>query len=229
MEIGTVGVVGLGTMGAGIAEVCARHGHRVIAIEPEDDSLERGRGSIDGSTQRAVKRGKLTEEERAEILGRITFSTNLEELAGADLVVEAIPEDLDAKRDLFGRLDKITPPHAILATNTSSLSVTDIAVATSRPARVAGLHFFNPAPVQAFVEVVTTVVTDPDVVEDLEALARSLGKEPVVIGDRAGFIANALLFGYLNQAVTMYEANYASREDIDAAMRLGCGYPMGPL
>ncbi len=229
MEIGTIGVVGLGTMGAGIAEVCARHGYRVIALEPEGDSLERGRGSIDGSTQRAVKRGKLTEDERSEVLSRITFSTNLEDLASADLVVEAIPEDLDIKRDLFGRLDKITPPHAILATNTSSLSVTEIAVATSRPARVAGLHFFNPAPVQAFVEVVTTVVTDPDVVAELEALARSLGKEPVVIGDRAGFIANALLFGYLNQAVTMYEANYASREDIDAAMRLGCGYPMGPL
>jgi 3-hydroxybutyryl-CoA dehydrogenase len=229
MEIGTVGVVGLGTMGAGIAEVCARHGYRVIAIEPDSDSLERGRGSIDGSTQRAVKRGKLTDAERAEMLSRITFSTDLEDLASADLVVEAIPEDLDVKRDLFGRLDKITPPHAILATNTSSLSVTDIAVATGRPAQVAGLHFFNPAPVQAFVEVVTTVVTDPDVVEALEALARSLGKEPVVIGDRAGFIANALLFGYLNQAVTMYEASYASREDIDAAMRLGCGYPMGPL
>jgi 3-hydroxybutyryl-CoA dehydrogenase len=229
MEIGTIGVVGLGTMGAGIAEVCARHGYRVIALEPEGDSLERGRGSIDGSTQRAVKRGKLTEDERSEVLSRITFSTDLEDLASADLVVEAIPEDLDIKRDLLGRLDKITPPHAILATNTSSLSVTEIAVATSRPARVAGLHFFNPAPVQAFVEVVTTVVTDPDVVAELEALARSLGKEPVVIGDRAGFIANALLFGYLNQAVTMYEASYASREDIDAAMRLGCGYPMGPL
>ncbi|MGA0979218.1 MAG: 3-hydroxyacyl-CoA dehydrogenase family protein, partial [Candidatus Nanopelagicales bacterium] len=150
-------------------------------------------------------------------------------LVSADLVVEAIPEDLDVKRELFGRLDKITPPHAILATNTSSLSVTDIAVATGRPAQVAGLHFFNPAPVQAFVEVVTTVVTDPGVVESLEALARSLGKEPVVIGDRAGFIANALLFGYLNQAVTMYEASYAAREDFEAAMRLGCGYPMGPL
>jgi 3-hydroxybutyryl-CoA dehydrogenase len=229
MEIRTVGVVGLGTMGAGIAEVCARHGYAVIAIEPDADSLERGRGSIDGSTQRAVTRGKLTDQDREAVLARIAFSTDVEALADADLVVEAIPEDLDAKRDLFGRLDKITPPHAILATNTSSLSVTEIAVATSRPARVAGLHFFNPAPVQAFVEVVTTVVTDPDVVEDLEALARSLGKEPVVIGDRAGFIANGLLFGYLNQAVTMYEANYATREDIDAAMRLGCGYPMGPL
>jgi 3-hydroxybutyryl-CoA dehydrogenase len=229
MEITTVGVVGLGTMGAGIAEVCARHGYRVIAVEPDAEPLERGRASIAGSTERAVKRGKLTEAEREEILSRIAFSTALDDLATADLVVEAIPEDLDLKRDLFGRLDKITPPHAILASNTSSLSVTEIAVATSRPARVAGLHFFNPAPVQAFVEVVRTVVTDPAVSDDLVALARSLGKEPVVIGDRAGFIANALLFGYLNQAVSMYEAHYASREDIDAAMRLGCGYPMGPL
>ena len=229
MEITTVGVVGLGTMGAGIAEVCARHGYRVLAIEPDTDSLERGRGSISRSTERAVSRGKLTEAEREEMLSRISFSTELEDLASADLVVEAIPEDLDTKRELFGRLDKITPPHAILASNTSSLSVTEIAVATSRPARVAGLHFFNPAPVQAFVEVVRTVVTDPSVIDDLVSMARSLGKEPVVIGDRAGFIANALLFGYLNQAVSMYEANYASREDIDAAMRLGCGYPMGPL
>ena len=229
MEITTVGVVGLGTMGAGIAEVCARHGYRVIAVEPDPEPLERGRASIVGSTERAVKRGKLTEDEREEILSRIAFTTALDDLATADLVVEAIPEDLDRKRDLFGRLDKITPAHAILASNTSSLSVTEIAVATSRPARVAGLHFFNPAPVQAFVEVVRTVVTDPAVVDDLVALARSLGKEPVVIGDRAGFIANALLFGYLNQAVSMYEAHYASREDIDAAMRLGCGYPMGPL
>ena len=229
MDIQTVGVVGLGTMGAGIAEVCARHGYRVVAIEPEADSLERGRGSIAGSTERAVRRGKLTEQERADILDRIAFSTQLDDLASADLVVEAIPEDLDLKRDLFSRLDKIAPAHAILASNTSSLSVTEIAVATSRPARVAGLHFFNPAPVQAFVEVVRTVVTDPEVVDDLVTVARSMGKEPVVIGDRAGFIANALLFGYLNQAVSMYEANYASREDIDAAMRLGCGYPMGPL
>ncbi len=229
MEITTVGVVGLGTMGAGIAEVCARHGYRVIAVEPDAEPLERGKASIAGSTERAVKRGKLTEAEREEILSRVVFTTELDDLAAADLVVEAIPEDLDLKRDLFGRLDKITPPHAILASNTSSLSVTEIAVATSRPARVAGLHFFNPAPVQAFVEVVRTVVTDPAVIDDLVAVARSLGKEPVVIGDRAGFIANALLFGYLNQAVSMYEAHYASREDIDAAMRLGCGYPMGPL
>jgi len=229
MEISTIGVVGLGTMGSGIAEVCARQGYRVVAVETTGEALEHGRDSISGSTQRAVKRGKLTEEERGAILSRITFTTTLEDLAGADLVVEAIPEDLNLKRELFGRLDAITPPHAVLASNTSSLSVTEIAVATGRPAQVAGLHFFNPAPIQAFVEVVRTVVTSQEVVDDLVELARSLGKEPVVIGDRAGFIANALLFGYLNHAASMFEARYATREDIDAAMRLGCGYPMGPL
>ncbi len=229
MEMTTVGVVGLGTMGAGIAEVCARNGYSVVAVEMDDASVDHGRESIGGSTQRAVKRGKMTEEERGAILDRITFTTSLDDLSAVDLVVEAIPEDLDLKRDLFGRLDRITPPHAILASNTSSLSVTEIAVATGRPAQVAGLHFFNPAPVQAFVEIVRTVVTSQEVVDALGEFARSLGKEPVVIGDRAGFIANALLFGYLNHAVSMYEARYASREDIDAAMRLGCGYPMGPL
>ncbi|MGI9197374.1 MAG: 3-hydroxyacyl-CoA dehydrogenase family protein, partial [Candidatus Nanopelagicales bacterium] len=224
-----VGVVGLGTMGAGIAEVLARNGLSVVAVETSVEAVDRGRESIEGSTQRAVSRGKLEESERAAILGRITFGTQLEALSDVDLVVEAVPEDLDLKRELFGKLDAVTPARAILATNTSSLSVTDIAVATSRPAQVAGMHFFNPAPVQAFVEIVRTVVTSDEVVDQLAALAASLGKEPVVVGDRAGFIANALLFGYLNHAVSMYEAKYASREDIDAAMKLGCGLPMGPL
>ena len=224
-----VGVVGLGTMGAGITEVAARHGLEVVAVEFDDDRAAQARESIEGSTQRAVTRGKLDEAERVALLDRIQFGAQLDLLADVDLVIEAIPEDLDRKRELFGKLDAITPAHAILATNTSSLSVTDIAVATSRPAQVAGMHFFNPAPVQGFVEVVRTVVTSDDVVDALAALARSLGKEPVVVGDRAGFIANALLFGYLNHAVSMYEARYASREDIDAAMKLGCGLPMGPL
>ena len=228
-EITRVGVVGLGTMGAGIAEVLARHGYQVSAIEASPEALASGRSAVEGSTQRAVTRGKLDEAERTAMLSRITFATEVDALSDVDFVVEAIPEDLDLKRELFGKLDAVTPPHAILATNTSSLSVTDIAVATSRPSQVAGMHFFNPAPVQAFVEVVRTVVTADDVVDDLAALARSLGKEPVVVGDRAGFIANALLFGYLNHAVAMYEARYASREDIDAAMKLGCGLPMGPL
>ena len=228
-EITRVGVIGLGTMGAGIAEVMARHGFEVVAVEASPEAAEQGRESIEGSSLRAVARGKLDEAERAAMLSRIAYSAQLDDLGTVDLVVEAVPEDLDLKREVFGKLDAVTPRHAILATNTSSLSVTDIAVATSRPAQVAGLHFFNPAPVQGFVEVVRTVVTADDVVDDLAELARGLGKEPVVVGDRAGFIANALLFGYLNHAASMYEARYASREDIDAAMKLGCGLPMGPL
>jgi 3-hydroxybutyryl-CoA dehydrogenase len=167
--------------------------------------------------------------DRDALLGRISFTTHLGDLSSADLVIEAIPERLELKRELFGKLDEITPAHTILASNTSSLSVTDISVATKRPAQVVGLHFFNPAPVQAFVEVVRTVISDDSAIDSVVAFAESLGKKPVVIGDKAGFIANALLFGYLNHAVSMFEQKYASREDIDDAMRLGCGYPMGPL
>ena len=228
-QMSRVGVVGLGTMGAGIAEVFARNGFTVVAVEASPETLERGRGAIHGSTDRAVARGKISESERDEVLGRITFAGSLDALAQVDLVIEAIPEDLDRKRALFAALDGIVSAHAILATNTSSLSVTEIAVATQRPAQVIGMHFFNPAPVQAFVEIVRTVVTSQEVVDRMVEVARHLGKEPVVVGDRAGFIANALLFGYLNHAVSMYEAHYATREDIDAAMKLGCGYPMGPL
>jgi 3-hydroxybutyryl-CoA dehydrogenase len=229
MAISTVGVIGLGTMGAGIAEVIARNGFSVIGIESTTAALEAGRGRLEGSTARAVKRGKLTEDERTALLDRVTFTTDLPALASADLVIEAVSESLDLKKQIFAAVDAIVPPHAILASNTSSLSVTDIAVATHRPDKVVGIHFFNPAPVQAFLEVVRTVVTAQEVVDEAVAFARSLGKEPVVIGDRAGFIANALLFGYLNHAVSMFESRYATREDIDDAMRLGCGYPMGPL
>jgi 3-hydroxybutyryl-CoA dehydrogenase len=228
-EIGTVGVVGLGTMGAGIAEVLAREGLAVVALESSPEQAEAGRERIRHSTDRAVKRGKLTAEGQQELLDRILISTEYSALAVADLVVEAVPEHLDLKREVFGRLEQVVRPDAILATNTSSLSVTEIAVATSDPSRVLGLHFFNPAPVQRFVEVIRTVVTDESVVEGVAELARRLGKTPVVVGDKAGFIANALLFGYLNHAVSMYESHYASREDIDAAMQLGCGLPMGPL
>jgi 3-hydroxybutyryl-CoA dehydrogenase len=228
-ELTTVGVVGLGTMGAGIAEVFARNGLTVVGVERDDESAERGRGHIQHSTDRAVKRGKLSVEEQQALFDRVTFATSLDALADADLVVEAVVEHLDLKREIFSALDKIVRDDAILATNTSSLSVTEISVATQRPRRVVGMHFFNPAPVQDFVEVIRTVVTEPDVVEDVSELARRLGKSPVVAQDRAGFIANALLFGYLNHAVSMVESRYATREDVDAAMRLGCGYPMGPL
>jgi 3-hydroxybutyryl-CoA dehydrogenase len=228
-EIRTIGVVGLGTMGAGIAEVLARNGLAVVGVELTDDTLARGRQHLDASTGRAVQRGKLTAEEQQALLGRITFTTDLAEVRDADLVIEAVVESLEIKKDLFARLDGIVREDAVLATNTSSLSVTEISTATARPGRVVGIHFFNPAPVQGLVEVVRTVVTEPDVLADVTALAERLGKNPVVCGDKAGFIANTLLFGYLNHAVSMFEGKYASREDIDAAMRFGCGYPMGPL
>jgi 3-hydroxybutyryl-CoA dehydrogenase len=228
-ELQTVGVVGLGTMGAGIAEVFARHGLTVVGVERDEQAVERGRGHIQHSTDRAVKRGKLSVEDQQALFDRVTFATELEALADCDLVIEAVIERLELKREIFSALDKVVRDDAILATNTSSLSVTEISVATERPRRVVGMHFFNPAPVQEFVEVIKTVVTEPDVVEDVLALARRLDKVPVVAADRAGFIANALLFGYLNHAVSMVESRYATREDVDAAMRLGCGYPMGPL
>lgn len=228
-QIASVGVVGLGTMGAGIAEVAARNGFTVIAADATPDALERARVALESSTARAVTRQKLTEAERGTILSAITFTTDLHDMAAVDLVIEAVPEDLEMKRELFAKLDAIVRPEAILASNTSSLSITEISVATKRPAQVVGLHFFNPAPVQRFVEVVRTVVSSPETIDATVAFAEALGKESVVVGDKAGFIGNALLFGYLNHAVALYEQRYASREDIDAAMRFGCGYPMGPL
>jgi len=225
----TIGVVGLGTMGAGIAEVFARHGYDVVGVELGEEAIARGRQHLEHSTGRAVKRGKLSEEEQQELLGRISYSTELKSLADADFVVEAVVESLEVKKDIFRRLEEVVPPEAILATNTSSLSVTEISTANAHPGRVVGVHFFNPAPVQGLVEVVRTVVTEPDVLEDVQALVEKLGKNPVICGDKAGFIANTLLFGYLNHAVAMYEGRFATREDLDAAMRFGCGYPMGPL
>jgi 3-hydroxybutyryl-CoA dehydrogenase len=227
--IEVVGVVGLGTMGAGIAEVMARNGLEVIAVEADESRLATGRGHVERSTSRAVARGKLSEADQQALLGRIRFTSAPEDLVAAHLVLEAVPEKLDLKREIFGKLDSICSPETVLATNTSSLSVTEISVATHDPSRVVGMHFFNPAPVQKFVEIVRTVVTEPDVVDAVVDLARRLGKQPVVVGDRAGFIANALLFGYLNHAVQMYEQRHATREDLDAAMTLGCGLPMGPL
>ncbi|MEU7928792.1 3-hydroxybutyryl-CoA dehydrogenase [Micromonospora sp. NPDC049801] len=228
-EFSTVGVVGLGTMGAGIVEVFARNGIDVLAVEIAEPALERGRATLKGSTDRAVAKGKLAEADRDALHERVRFAVGLDALHSVDLVIEAVPEHLDLKQRIFAELDRVCKPEAILATNTSSLSVTEISVATSRPNQVIGIHFFNPAPVMKLVEVVRTVVTAPEVVADVEALCARLGKVDVTINDRAGFIANALLFGYLNHAVGMFESHYATREDIDAAMKLGCGLPMGPL
>ncbi|TDE19397.1 3-hydroxybutyryl-CoA dehydrogenase, partial [Actinomadura sp. 6K520] len=224
-----VGVVGLGTMGAGIAEVLARGGLAVVGIEVNQDALERGRGHLENSTGRAVKRGRLTEDAQREILGRVTLSTDFADLGDCDLVIEAVPERLDLKRTVFAELDRVCRDDAVLATNTSSLPVTDIAVSTGRPTKIVGVHFFNPAPVMKLVEVIATVLTEPDAVTRVADLVRTLGKTPVTIGDRAGFVANRLLFGYLNQAASMLESGHATRDDIDTAMKAGAGLPMGPF
>ncbi|KUP96193.1 3-hydroxyacyl-CoA dehydrogenase [Thermobifida cellulosilytica] len=228
-EFSKVGVVGLGTMGAGIVEVFARAGFAVTGVEIDDAALQRGRGHLEKSLSRAVAKGKLTEDEQRDILGRVTFTTSREDLADADFAVEAVPERLDIKRSVFQDLDRILPSGAILATNTSSLSVTEIAALTNRPGKVVGLHFFNPAPVMKLVEIVTTVVTDPGVLDVATEVVKRLGKTPVAVGDRAGFVANALLVPYLNHAVAVYEQGLATREQIDAAVTEAAGFPMGPL
>ena len=228
-EFDKVGVVGLGTMGAGIAEVFARAGFNVIGVEIDQAALDRGRGHVDKSLSRAVSRGKLTEEERAGIDARLSFTTSREDLADADFVVEAVPERMDIKRDVFGDLDRICPPGTILATNTSSLSVTEIAALTGRPDKVVGLHFFNPAPVMKLAEVITTVSTSAETVDVVTEVAKRIGKTPIAVGDRAGFVANALLVPYINDAIRLYERKVASREEIDAAVQKAAGLPMGPL
>ncbi|MFF8810819.1 3-hydroxyacyl-CoA dehydrogenase family protein [Streptomyces pactum] len=225
----TVAVVGLGTMGTGIAEVLVRSGRRVIGIDVQEAAARRAVAALESSTARAVARGRLTGPERAEALARFGTAPDLAAAAAADLVVEVVPEDHSLKREVFAALDAVVRPDAILATGTNALSVTRLAAESAHPERVVGLHFFNPAPAMRLVEVVSSVLTSPTAVAAVTALARELGKEPVAVGDRPGFVADGLLFGYLNQAAAMYESRYATREDIDAAMRLGCGLPMGPL
>jgi 3-hydroxybutyryl-CoA dehydrogenase len=228
-EFGTVGVIGVGIMGSGIVEVLARNGLAVVAVEKDDAGVARARALLESSTARAVSGGKFDAGERTAILGRVALGSDPAALAGVDLVIEAVTEDLEVKRAVFRSLDGIVGPETVLATNTSSLSVTELSVATANPRRVVGLHFFNPAPVIGFVEIVRTLVTDTTVVDGCKVFIEKLGMTPVVCGDKAGFITNALLFGYLNHAATMFESRYASREDLDAAMMYGCGYPMGPL
>ena len=228
-EFRIVGVVGLGTIGSGIVEVLARSGIDVIAAEVDEMALDRGRAAVTASMDRAVSRGKLSAPERDALLGRIRFVVGMDGFGDVDLAIEAVPEQMVIKRRVFAELDRVCPDSAVLATGTSSLSVTEIAAATRRPDRVVGMHFFVPAPVMKMVEVIRTVVTSPEVIRDTAALCERLGKVSVTINDRAGFIANGLLCGYLNSAVAMYESGYVSREDLDAAMTLGAGLPMGPL
>lgn len=223
-----VGVVGLGTMGAGIAEVFAKAQLEVVGLEVGSEALERGQATVSKSLDRQVSRGRLDETTRAAIAERISFSTDFAELSNAGLVIEAVPERMEIKRSLFSQLDTACGPETILATNTSSLSVTHIAEITGRPAAVLGMHFFNPAPVMKLVEIVTTTHSDPAVVATVEALAAQLGKTAVTVSDRPGFIVNRLLLGYLNQAAKLVGTGQAKREEVDAALS-STGLPMGPL
>lgn len=228
-EIGAVGVVGTGTMASGIVEVFAKSGYPVVFVGRSQDKLDGVVASITRSLDKAISRGKLDEATKAEVLGRLTGATSREALAEVDLVVEAIAEDLAVKTELFGDLDRICKPGAILATTTSSLPISACAAATSRPESVIGMHFFNPAPVMKLVEVVTTEDTDAAVDETTRALCAAVGKVAVSCGDRAGFIVNALLFPYLNDAVKMLEAGAAEMDVIDAAIKEQAGFPMGPF
>ncbi|GGU79713.1 oxidoreductase [Streptomyces albospinus] len=229
LSLATIAVVGLGTMGTGIAEVLARAGREVIGIDTDDAAIQQARATLEASTARAVSRERITERQRQDALARFRTFGDLQAAADADLVIEVVPEDYELKRQVFNALDGIVRPEAILATGTNALSVTRLAADSQRPERVLGVHFFNPAPAMKLVEVVSSVLTAPTAVAAVTELARDLGKDPIAVGDRPGFVADGLLFGYLNQAAAMYESKYASREDIDAAMKLGCGLPMGPL
>lgn len=228
-EIKSVGVIGLGTMGAGIVEVFLKAGIPVVAVDGSTELAERGKGFLVASLDRQVKRGRLDEAGRDVLVGQATFTDQLDDLHDVDLVIEAVPERLEIKTSIFTKLDLIVRDDCVLATNTSSLSVTQIAAATRHPERVIGMHFFNPAPVLALVEVITTLFTDDALVETIRSLAIELGKKPVVVGDRAGFVANALLITYLARAIRIYETGHVSREDLDDAARMGIGFPMGPL
>ena len=228
--IRTVAMIGLGTMGAGIAEVFARAGLAVRGIEYNDEALDRGRAILQKSTDRAVAKEKLTAEEQTALLDRIEFTTDTAAgVTDADLVIEAVNENLELKTTIFQAVDAAAPKTAILASNTSSLSVTAIAAAVADPSRVLGVHFFNPAPVQTLVELIRTVHTSEATLNRMADLLRGLGKSPIVCGDRAGFIVNALLVPYLGSAIRLYENGFCTREELDQTMVEQAGYPMGPL
>jgi 3-hydroxybutyryl-CoA dehydrogenase len=229
MAMEKVGVVGCGLMGSGIAQVAANAGCQVIVREVTPQLVEKGLQSIDKNLQRLVDKGTLPPEEREKVRGRLRGTSNLEDLKDCDIVIEAIIEQLPAKRELWTALDKICPQPTIFASNTSSLSITEMATFTQRPDRFLGLHFFNPVPIMKLVEVIRTIATDPKVHEEAVAFAVRLGKTPVRTTDRTGFIVNRLLVPYLLDAVRALEEGVGSVEDIDNSMKLGCGHPMGPL
>ncbi len=228
-KIRTVGVCGAGLMGNGIAQTAASAGFDVVLMEVADAPLQRGLASIAKSLDKFVEKGKLPQNERDAIVGRIKGTTAIADLKHCDLVIEAIVENPEAKKSLFKQLDELLAPHAIICTNTSSFCVIELAATTKRPNRVAGLHFFNPVPIMKLVEVVRTIATTQDTIDELYAFAKTLGKEPILAQDTPGFVVNRLLIPYLLYAIRCYEGGLASKEDIDKGMKLGCGYPMGPL
>jgi 3-hydroxybutyryl-CoA dehydrogenase len=228
-DVRTLGVVGCGLMGSGIVEVAARAGQRVVYLESSDELVESGRVRIETSTLRAVERKKLDSDQRQQILGRISGTTDPRDLGDVDLVIEAATEDPDTKRGIFRQLDELTRPEVVLASNTSSIPIVELGAATKRPDRVIGMHFFNPVPVMDLIEIVKAITTSEETVDLARSYGATLGKTTVLSRDRAGFIVNTLLIPYLNDAIGMLEEGFATREDIDASIHLGLNHPMGPL
>lgn len=229
MTIKRVGIIGSGIMGSGITECAARNGYDVVLRSRRKETAEAMLAGLEKSLAKQVEKGKLSEEDRAATVARVTVTSDLQDLAECDLVIESIVEDLDAKKHLFVELDRICKDSAILATNTSTLPVIEMAMTTGRPERVCGVHFFNPAPVMTLVEVVRPLTASDETIAAAKEFAASVGKNPVEVKDQAGFIVNALLFPYLNNAVRLLEQGVATKEDIDEAMKGGCNFPMGPL
>jgi 3-hydroxybutyryl-CoA dehydrogenase len=228
VEIRTIGVVGLGTMGAGIAQVAVQAGFRTVGREVSDELAERGRATIGRYLTRGVEKGRLTQDARDAALARLSLTTELRDLADCDLVIEAVLEELDLKRQVFAELDRVCRPDAVLATNTSALSVAEIAEATQRPQRVVGMHFFNPAPVLPLVEIVRAASSSSEAVDTAYAWAERVGKQPVRCNDTPGFIVNRILIPLLNDCVRVLDEAHVGADDIDKAMTNGAGWPMGP-
>ncbi len=224
-----IGIVGSGIMGAGIAEVAARSGIEVIVRSRKQETADAMVAALEKSLGRQVEKGRITDAERDDTLQRVAATSSLAELAECDIVLESVVEDLAVKKDLFDDLDRVCKPDTIIATNTSTLPVIDLAMETGRPDKVCGIHFFNPAPAMALVEVIRPLTASDETITAARAFAEACGKTTVEVNDRAGFIVNALLFPYLNNAVRMLETGTASRDDIDTAMKGGCNFPMGPL
>jgi 3-hydroxybutyryl-CoA dehydrogenase len=228
VTIEKVGVIGLGTMGAGIAQVCVQAGFETVGREVNDQLAERGRATIDHYLSRGVEKGRMSQEEKEATLGRLTLATDLEAMAGCDLVIEAVIEDIGAKTAVFKELDDLLGPEAILATNTSALSVTAIADCTTRPERVVGMHFFNPAPVLKLVEVVRTAHTSNEIFDAAYAFAQQLGKEPIACNDTPGFVVNRILIPLLNDCVRVIDEARVSPDDVDRALKFGANWAIGP-